>query len=168
MYRQFSRRLSYKTWKLSILWFIGWFLTGLCLCMPTLESQCIPILLGGVLTLKTLPNPYRINKEVLSTSVFPLILNLFWNQNYSRKLVVVRWVPSGFSAQWSSKYSFSGRPKMAVLIAPVDILSQKYNPPPSLHAYQHSWMIPKFCWQMVQFLNGIWILNQNRYLNTGP
>ena len=35
-------------------------------CMLTLESQCILVVLGGVLVSRTMPNCYRINKELLT------------------------------------------------------------------------------------------------------
>ena len=37
--------------------------------MLTLESQCISVVLGGVLILRTLPNPQRINMELQSIVV---------------------------------------------------------------------------------------------------
>ena len=37
--------------------------------MLTLESQCILVVLGGVLILRTLPNRYKINKELQSINL---------------------------------------------------------------------------------------------------
>ena len=43
-----------------------WYLTN----MLTLESRCIPVMLGGVLILRTLPNRAVKNKRLQSSGVF--------------------------------------------------------------------------------------------------